>query len=76
MKRIMFGLGLLILLLFYSYEPYQLRKTDKHHIVNKVDKDIVHVLYKGRIVKTAGPELATEIEKRGYDWIKAEIGEE
>ena len=33
------------------------------------------VLYKGRIVKTAGPELDKEIEARGYDWIKAEVDE-
>jgi len=26
-------------------------------------------------VKTAGPELAKEIEARGYDWIKAEVDE-
>ena len=38
--------------------------------------DVVHVLYQGRIVKTAGPELAKEIQERGYDWIKEEIGEE
>ena len=31
--------------------------------------DVVHVLYKGRIIKTAGKELAKEIEERGYDWI-------
>ncbi len=37
--------------------------------------DVVHVLYQGRIVKTAGPELAKEIQQRGYDWIKAEIHE-
>jgi Fe-S cluster assembly ATP-binding protein len=36
----------------------------------------VHVLYKGRIVKTAGPELANEIEKRGFDWIKEEADAE
>ena len=36
----------------------------------------VHVLYKGRIVKTAGPELAKQIQEYGYDWIKEEIGEE
>ena len=29
----------------------------------------------GKIVKTAGPELAKEIEARGYDWIKEEVGE-
>jgi Fe-S cluster assembly ATP-binding protein len=33
------------------------------------------VLYKGRIVKTGGPELAKEIEEKGFDWIKAEIDE-
>jgi Fe-S cluster assembly ATP-binding protein len=30
------------------------------------------VLYNGKIVKTAGPELALELEERGYDWIKNE----
>jgi Fe-S cluster assembly ATP-binding protein len=34
---------------------------------------VVHVLYDGRIVKTAGKELALELEKKGYDWIKKEI---
>ena len=40
-----------------------------------IKPSVVHVLYKGRIVKTAGPELAKEIEARGYDWIKAEVDE-
>ena len=40
-----------------------------------IKPDVVHVLYKGRIVKTAVPELAKEIEQRGYDWIKAEVGD-
>ena len=44
-------------------------------LLDYIKPDIVHVLYKGRIVKTAGPELALELEKRGYDWIKAELGE-
>ena len=38
-----------------------------------IKPSVVHILYKGRIVKTGGPELAREIEKRGYDWIKAEV---
>jgi Fe-S cluster assembly ATP-binding protein len=29
-------------------------------------------LYKGRIVKSGGKELAKELEAKGYDWIKAE----
>jgi Fe-S cluster assembly ATP-binding protein len=37
--------------------------------------EVVHVLYQGRIVKTAGPELAGQIQERGYDWIKAEANE-
>ena len=40
-----------------------------------IKPDVVHVLYQGRIVKTAGPELAREIQERGYDWIKAEVNQ-
>lgn len=50
--------------------------THYDRLLDIIKPDIVHVLYKGRIVKTAGPELAKEIEARGYDWIKAEVGEE
>ena len=48
--------------------------THYQRLLDYIKPDIVHVLYKGRIVKTAGPELALELEKRGYDWIKAELG--
>ncbi|WP_028897319.1 Fe-S cluster assembly ATPase SufC [Prevotella sp. HUN102] len=47
--------------------------THYDRLLDMIKPDVVHVLYKGRIVKTAGPELAREIEKRGYDWIKEEI---
>lgn len=50
--------------------------THYERLLDIIKPDVVHVLYKGQIVKTAGPELSKEIEKRGYDWIKAEIGEE
>jgi Fe-S cluster assembly ATP-binding protein len=50
--------------------------THYQRLLEIIKPDIIHVLYKGRLVKTGGPELAKEIEKRGYDWIKAEIGEE
>ena len=49
--------------------------THYQRLLDYIKPDIVHVLYKGRIVKTAGPELALELEKRGYDWIKEEVGE-
>ena len=49
--------------------------THYERLLDMIKPDVVHVLYKGRIVKTAGPELAKEIEQRGYDWIKAEAEE-
>ena len=50
--------------------------THYERLLDMIKPDVVHVLYKGRIVKTAGPELAKEIEQRGYDWIKAELEDE
>ncbi len=48
--------------------------THYQRLLDYIKPDIVHVLIDGRIVKTAGPELATEIENRGFDWIKEEVG--
>lgn len=47
--------------------------THYQRLLDYIKPDVVHVLYKGRIVKTGGPELALELEKRGYDWIKEEV---
>ena len=44
--------------------------THYQRLLDYIKPDIVHVLYNGKIVKTAGPELALELEERGYDWIK------
>jgi Fe-S cluster assembly ATP-binding protein len=49
--------------------------THYQRLLDYIKPDIVHVLYKGRIVKTGGPELALELEEKGYDWIKKELGE-
>jgi Fe-S cluster assembly ATP-binding protein len=49
--------------------------THYDRLLEMIRPDVVHVLYKGQIVKTAGPELAKEIQERGYDWIKAEANE-
>ncbi|KXB48342.1 FeS assembly ATPase SufC [Bacteroidales bacterium KA00344] len=46
--------------------------THYERLLDMIKPDVIHVLYNGRIVKTEGPELAKEIEKRGYDWIKEE----
>lgn len=58
----------------------QLRSSDRSFIVvthyqrllEYIVPDFVHVLYKGRIVKSGTKELALELEEKGYDWIKSE----
>ena len=47
--------------------------THYQRLLDYLKPDYVHVLMGGRIVKTGGPELATEIERRGFDWIKEEL---
>jgi Fe-S cluster assembly ATP-binding protein len=47
--------------------------THYQRLLDYIVPDFVHVLYKGRIVKSGTKELALELEERGYDWIKAEV---
>ena len=49
--------------------------THYDRLLEMIRPQFVHVLYQGRIVKTGGPELAQEIQVRGYDWIKQESNE-
>ena len=49
--------------------------THYQRLLDYIVPDFVHILYKGKIVKTAGKELALELEEKGYDWIKKELGE-
>lgn len=49
--------------------------THYQRLLDYIVPDVVHVLYKGKIVKTGTKELALELEEKGYDWIKAELGE-
>jgi len=44
--------------------------THYQRLLEYIVPDFVHVLYKGRIVKSGGKELAMELEEKGYDWIK------
>ena len=46
--------------------------THYQRLLDYIKPDFVHVLYKGQIVRSGGPELALELEERGYDWIKEE----
>lgn len=50
--------------------------THYQRLLDYIQPEFIHVLYKGRIVKSGGPELALEIEKRGFDWIKEEADKE
>lgn len=47
--------------------------THYQRLLDYIVPDVVHVLYDGKIVKTAGKELAFELEEKGYDWIKKEV---
>lgn len=48
--------------------------THYQRLLNYIVPDYVHVLYRGRIVRSGGRELALELETRGYDWIRDEAG--
>ena len=47
--------------------------THYQRLLDYIIPDFVHVLYKGRIVKSGTKELALELEEKGYDWIKEEV---
>ena len=49
--------------------------THYQRLLDYIKPDFVHVLYKGRIVMTGGPELALELEKTGYDQIKQQFND-
>ena len=44
--------------------------THYQRMLNYIKPDYVHVLYDGRIVESGGPELAHELEEKGYEWIR------
>ena len=45
--------------------------THYDRLLEMIRPQVVHVLYQGRIVRTAGPELAKEIQEHGYEWLKS-----
>jgi Fe-S cluster assembly ATP-binding protein len=47
--------------------------THYQRLLDFIIPDVVHVMYDGRIVNTAGKELALELEEKGYEWIKKEV---
>ncbi len=50
--------------------------THYQRLLDYIKPDFVHILYKGRIVYSGGPELALELEEKGYDWIKQQVEEQ
>ena len=48
--------------------------THYHRILKYIKPHFVHVLIDGRIVRSGGPELADELEEKGYEWLKSESG--
>lgn len=50
--------------------------THYQRLLEYIVPDFVHVMYDGRIVKSGGKDLAHELEEKGYDWIKEEVGAE
>src|SRR4051794_21145327 len=47
--------------------------THYQRLLNYITPDYVHVMMDGRIVKSGGPELALQLEEKGYDWIEKEV---
>lgn len=48
--------------------------THYQRLLQHIIPDFVHVIYNGKIVRSGGKELALELEEKGYEWIKSEIG--
>ena len=61
--------------IFRSEKNATIVVTHYQRLLNYIVPDFVHVLYKGRIIKSGGKELALELEDRGYDWVKDEVNE-
>jgi len=48
--------------------------THYQRLLQYIIPDFVHVMYDGRIVKSGGKQLAYELEEKGYEWVKNEVG--
>ena len=50
--------------------------THYQRLLNYIHPDIVHVMYKGQIIRTGGPDLALELEEKDYEWLTGEREED
>ena len=53
--------------------PPSPNRTHYQRMPSYIRPDQPHVLVDGRIVRSGGPELALELEEKGYDWIRPEV---
>ena len=49
--------------------------THYQRILNYIKPDVVHIMLKGRIAETGGPDLALKLEEKGYDWVREKYSE-
>ncbi|MCC7353145.1 MAG: Fe-S cluster assembly ATPase SufC [Anaerolineae bacterium] len=49
--------------------------THYQRILNYIKPNFIHILFNGRVVVSGGPELASVLEEKGYDWVRTEFGE-
>ena len=47
--------------------------THYTRILSYVRPDFVHIMLDGRIVREGGPELADQLEDKGYEWVREEV---
>ncbi|MGB0371079.1 MAG: Fe-S cluster assembly ATPase SufC [Opitutales bacterium] len=47
--------------------------THYQRLLDYIVPDVVHIMFDGRIVQSGGPDLAKELEKNGYEWVKNEL---
>ena len=50
--------------------------THYQRILNYITPDHVHVMYKGRIIRSGGPDYAKELEEKGYEWLIQSVEED
>jgi Fe-S cluster assembly ATP-binding protein len=56
--------------------PAVLLITHYNRILHYIQPDFVHVLHRGRIIKSGGSDLALELEEKGYDWLTGDADEQ
>jgi len=59
---------------FHSDQNGILMVTHYQRLLNYIKPDFVHVMMAGNVVRSGGPELALQLEEKGYDWIATEVG--